>query len=512
MKENTYDIVIIGSGLGGLVSALIFAKEGYKVCVLEKNNQFGGNLQTFVRDKSIFDTGVHYIGGLAEGENLHQYFKYLGIMDDLKLKKMEEDNYDVITFEGDEIQYPHAQGYDNFIEQLSEKFPEERTVIETYCNKIKDTCNSFPLYNLQIGDAYYDNTDLLSLKIKDYIESLTDNEKLRAVLVGSNFLYAGEDNTPFYVHALSINSYIQSSWRCVNGGSQISKLLIKQIRNLGGKVLKYKEVTSFGFEDKKLVSAKTKDGDEYFASQFISNIEPKYTLKMLGENKMRKAYTKRIESIKSIISAFSVYFVFHPESFKYLNYNHYHFKDVNRVWDAQDYTQESWPEGYMLSVGAKKNESEWAENMTFITYMRYDEVREWEDSFNTVAENDERGEAYEAFKNKKIEQAIVEIEKKFPNFRSCIKSVHSSSPLSYRDYIGVNEGSMYGYVKDADSPMTSFLSPRTKLKNLFFTGQSINMHGLLGVTISAVLTCSEMLGRDYLVEKINKDLEALKVN
>jgi len=144
--------------------------------------------------------------------------------------------------------------------------------------------------------------------------------------------------------------------------------------------------------------------------------------------------------------------------------------------------------------------------------MRYDEVREWENSFNTVAENDERGEGYEAFKNKKIEQTIIEIEKKFPNFRSCIKSVHSSSPLSYRDYIGVNEGSMYGYVKDADSPMTSFLSPRTKLKNLFFTGQSINMHGLLGVTISAVLTCSEMLGRDYLVEKINKDLEALEVN
>jgi len=512
MKENTYDIVIVGSGLGGLVSALIFAKEGYKVCVLEKNNQFGGNLQTFVRDKSIFDTGVHYIGGLAEGENLHQYFKYLGIMDDLKLKKMEEDNYDVITFEGDEINYPHAQGYDNFIEQLSREFPEERAVIETYCDKIKETCNSFPLYNLQIGDAYYDNTDLLSLKIKDYIESITDNEKLRAVLVGSNFLYAGEDNTPFYVHALSINSYIQSSWRCINGGSQISKLLIKQIRNFGGKVLKYKEVTSFGFDDKKLVSAKTKDGNEYFATQFISNIEPKYTLKMLGENKMRKAYTKRIESIKSVISAFSVYFVFHPGTFKYLNYNHYHFKDVNRVWDAQEYTQKSWPEGYMLSVGAKKNESEWAENMTFITYMRYDEVREWEDSFNTVAENDERGETYEAFKNKKIEQAIIEIEKKFPNFRSCIKSVHSSSPLSYRDYIGVNEGSMYGYVKDADSPMTSFLSPRTKLKNLFFTGQSINMHGLLGVTISAVLTCSEMLGRDYLVEKINKELEALKVN
>ncbi|MGO2359479.1 MAG: phytoene desaturase family protein, partial [Mesonia sp.] len=83
MKNNTYDVVVMGSGLGGLVSALILAKEGYKVCVLEKNNQFGGNLQTFVRDKKIFDTGVHYIGGLGKGENLYTYFKYLGIMDKL---------------------------------------------------------------------------------------------------------------------------------------------------------------------------------------------------------------------------------------------------------------------------------------------------------------------------------------------------------------------------------------------------------------------------------------------
>lgn len=509
MQKNKYDIVIIGSGLGGLVSALIFAKEGYKVCVLEKNNQFGGNLQTFVRDKTIFDTGVHYIGGLAPGENLHSYFKYLGIIDDLKLKRMDLNKYDVISFEGDEIVYPHAQGYDNFIKQLSEVFPEEKDAIEQYCIKIQETCNSFPLYNLEMGDAYYDKTNLLSLKIKDYIESITDNKKLQAVLVGSNFLYAGEEKTPFYVHALSINSYIQSSFRCVNGGSQISKLLIKQIRNRGGEVLKHKEVVGFGFEDKNLVSVKTKDNSEYFGTRFISNIEPKLTLKLLGENKMRKSYTKRIESIESIISAFSVYIVFKPESFEYINYNHYHFKDADRVWDAHHYTEESWPEGYMLSIGAKKNQKEWAESMTFITYMRYDEVKQWEDTFNTVKEKDERGVAYVAFKADRVEKTLIEIEKKFPNIRSKIKSIHSSSPLSYRDYIGSNNGSMYGYVKDADSPMKSFLSPRTKLKNLFFTGQSINMHGILGVTISAVLTCSEMLGRDYLVSKINDELNEL---
>jgi len=48
-----YDAVIIGSGMGGLCTAFIMAKEGMKVCVLEKNRQIGGSLQIFSRDKSI---------------------------------------------------------------------------------------------------------------------------------------------------------------------------------------------------------------------------------------------------------------------------------------------------------------------------------------------------------------------------------------------------------------------------------------------------------------------------
>jgi len=502
VKEN-YDVIIIGSGLGGLVSANILAREGKSVCVLEKNNQYGGNLQIFSRDKTIFDTGVHYIGGLDKGQNLNQYFTYLGIMDDLKLKKLDEDRYDVVTFDNDEIEYPHAQGYENFSIKLIKQFPEEEKAIRTYCKKLIDTCNSFPLYNLEKGSAYYDNTDLLTLKISDFLNSITKNEKLKAVLAGSNFLYAGiEDKTPLYVHALSVNSYIQSSYRCVNGGGQIAKLLIKKLKEFGGEAYKYNEVVKFGFEGEKLNSAITKDGKEIQADLFISNIEPKQTIKLLGENKLRKSYTRRIQNIESIVSAFSIYIVFKPKTFKYLNYNYYHIKDYKNIWDVQNYTPENWPKGYMVSMSAKQNGDEWAENMTAITYMNYDEVLPWEDSFNTVAEKNERGKTYENFKEEKIEALLVELEKKFPSIRESIQSVYASTPLSYRDYIGGSRGTMYGYVKDANNPMKSFLSPKTKLKNLFFTGQSINMHGVLGVTISAVLTCSEILGREYLLDKI----------
>ncbi len=504
MKEH-YDVVIIGSGLGGLVSANILAKEGYNVCVLEKNNQFGGNLQTFVRDKTIFDTGIHYIGGLGKGQNLYKYFTYLDIMKDLKLIQMEMDGFDRITFGDDIIEYPYAQGYEKFTASLTKQFPDEKQAIETYCKKIRDTCNSFPLYNLKLttGNGYLDNEDLLSEKAKDYIDSLTENKTLRAVLAGTNFLYAGEPNkTPFYVHALSVNSYIQSSWRCINGGSQIGKLLVKNIRNLGGDVLKYQEVKKFHFKENKLVSVITTKEKEFKANLFISNIEPKTTLSMVGEDRFRRSYYKRINDIESTVSSFSVYIVFKENAFEYLNHNYYHFKSVDDVWNAHDYTDDNWPKGYMISMSYNSKKGDWADAMTILTYMHYDDVKKWEHTFNTVAEKEDRGESYEQFKKEKIEVILQDLEKRFPNIREKIKSVHASTPLSYRDYIGCNNGAMYGYTKDADNPFKSFIMPKTKLKNLFFTGQSINMHGVLGVTISAVLTCSEIVGKEHLLNKI----------
>lgn len=502
MKKQ-YDVVIIGSGLGGLVSAIILAKEGYSVCVLEKNNQFGGNLQTFVRDKTIFDTGIHYIGGLSEGQNLYKYFKYLGIMDDLNLKKMDEDGFDIISFENDPIEYPHAQGYENFTKQLVQFFPEERENIENYCQEVTKTCDSFPLYNLEAQGQY--DTAILSINAKEQIDKTTSNQKLRAVLAGTNFLYAGiAEKSPFYVHALSVNSYIQSSWRCVNGGSQITKQLIKQLKLQGGEIYKYKEAVQFEVENNAVTSVKMKDGTEVSATYFISNVDPKATLKLVGADKFRKSFYNRIQSLEGVLSAFSLYVVFKPESFKYINHNYYHFKNSEDVWNAHQYNEATWPMAFMASMNASKNTNGWADGMTFITYMKFEELAEWEQTYNTTAEEADRGTSYEAFKAKKTEKFLQAIEVKFPGIRECIRSVHSSTPLSYRDYIGGHKGNMYGYEKDSNNPMKTFIASKTKLDNLYLTGQSINMHGVLGVTIGAVVSCSEIVGKDYLVNKINE--------
>ena len=72
-------VIIIGSGLGGLSTGAILAKNGYDVSVLEQNNQAGGCLQCFTRRGAKFETGMHFIGSAAPGQTLYKLMRYLEI-------------------------------------------------------------------------------------------------------------------------------------------------------------------------------------------------------------------------------------------------------------------------------------------------------------------------------------------------------------------------------------------------------------------------------------------------
>lgn len=74
------DIIIIGGGLGGMICGAILAKDGYKVIVLEQADKAGGSIQSYRRGVHRFDTGLHYVGGLAEGQPLHAAFADLGLL------------------------------------------------------------------------------------------------------------------------------------------------------------------------------------------------------------------------------------------------------------------------------------------------------------------------------------------------------------------------------------------------------------------------------------------------
>jgi all-trans-retinol 13,14-reductase len=496
-----YDVVVIGSGLGGLACATILAREGYQVCVLEKNKQIGGTLQTFVRDKIIFDSGVHYVGGLDKGQNLHQLFKFLGIMDKLKIRKMDEDVFDAVVFGDDPVVYKYAQGYENFIQTLTKEFPGEEEAIRKYCDGIREVCSKFPLYNLRSGD-YLEKVGVLEIDTQTYLESITSNKKLQTVLAGTSLLYAGIPyKTPFYVHALVINSYIESSWRFVDGGSQIARALSREITSRNGKLVKHAKVVKLREVEGKISYAELETGEKYYGKLFISNAHPTKTLEMTDSDLIKKAYRNRLKGLENSISTFYVNVVLKKDSMEYQNHNYYYFAK-NDAWSVLNYTEENWPQGYALFYTASSKSSRFADAITLMTYMRFDDVKKWEHTFNTVSSEVSRGEDYEDFKKRKAQKLFETVEKRFPGFIDAIESYYVATPLSVRDYIGTDDGSLYGVVKDYREPMRTFISPRTKIPNLFLTGQNLNLHGVLGVTVSSVLTCSEILGIDYMIKKI----------
>ncbi len=498
-----YDAVIIGSGMGGLCTAYIMAKEGMKVCVLEKNRQIGGSLQIFSRDKTIFDTGVHYIGSLAPGQNLYRYFKYFGLMEALKLHKMDEDGFDVITFGGDDNKYPHAQGYENFVEQLCKFFPEERDNLNFYIKKIREVCAAFPLYNLESGTKDFLNAWYLNVDTKAFIDSITKNQRLAEVLGGSNILYAGLENvTPFYVHALVVNSYIESSYRCIDGSSQITRHLSNAIKKMGGEIFNYCEAVRFHFKGDEIDEVELKNGDRIAGKLFVSGIDLAKTVDMVEGPQLRVAYKNRIKGLENSCSSLLVNAVVKEGAFPYINHNVYHYKIPN-VWNGPSYNKAIWPEGVAVFPGTSSKHPDFTENFSAMAYMKYEEVKKWENTFHTVPNyENSRGQDYEDFKTEHAEKVLEDVYKRLPELRGNVKSYTSATPLTYRDYIGSRDGTLYGIIKDYNEPLKSFITPRTKIKNLFLTGQNLNLHGVMGVTVSAVVTCSEILGHPYIIEKI----------
>ena len=75
-----YDVIIVGGGISGLLSALTLSKHGKKVLLLEKDEAVGGNCNSYMVDGFLVDTGPHAITHLREGplrRLMDEYFTYM---------------------------------------------------------------------------------------------------------------------------------------------------------------------------------------------------------------------------------------------------------------------------------------------------------------------------------------------------------------------------------------------------------------------------------------------------
>lgn len=492
---SKYDVIIIGSGLGGLECGTILSKEGYNVCVLEKNDLFGGCFQTYRRKGHLLDTGIHYIGSLSEGQVMNQFFRYIGIMDKLKVRKLDENAFDRIFYKNKV--YDYAMGYNHFIDSLCESFPYEKENLHQYAHLLQEVGNLISIDNFQKGIISTEGMKFFNTSAAEMITRTTSNPDLQSVLAGSALLYGGSrEHSNFYEHAMINNSYIQGAYRFVDGSMQVASAMIDIIRANGGTVLNNSEVTRIIVENDLVQGVEINGAERIESNYVISNLHPKLTLTLLDKNRcIKNAYISRINSLENTYGIFTLNLIMKENSYPYINRNFYLHGD-NDVWYSKNNIGKNIT-NCMISMQASSHNPDHTDVISILAPMFIDEVSAWLDTLP-----EQRGDEYKAFKQEKSKQLLAFIRSHGIDFDDAIEAMYTTTPLSYRDFTGTCDGSAYGIIKDYHCPQVGFVSTRTKLKNLFLTGQNLNVHGALGVTLTSIITCSEFLGQEYLAKKI----------
>ena len=243
---------------------------------------------------------------------------------------------------------------------------------------------------------------------------------------------------------------------------------------------------------------RTAQGSVYSADYYISDIHPCSLLKIVSDNAFPKAYRMRLQEIPVSYSCFTLYIVFKPGAFPYINHTCYYQDDYGLVWQHGQYNPINWPRGFMYMTPPELGQGPWASKMIVNAIMPYGAVRQWE---NTSTGH--RGPHYEQWKAMHVAKVMSRLEELYPGFGAKVATIYSASPLTIRDYYNVKEGALYGYSKDCCNIALSQVPVFTKVKNLLLTGQNINLHGICGVPLTAINTVEALTGPDTLVRKIN---------
>ncbi len=493
--EQRFDIVIVGSGLGGLECGIILSREGYNVCVVEKSHIFGGCLQSFTRGGYHIDTGIHYVGSMGQGQIMRQYLKYFGILDSLAMVELDR-NFDTITL-GDCGTYRYMQGYSDFVDELSVSFPSQRAGLEKYCKTIREIGASINVDVHKSGKFTSMQNDSLNISAVDFIEQCVDDPILRNVLAGTFLLCGSTRQTAnLYHHAMINHSNIEGAYRFVGGSQQLADLLVEQIRNNGGTLIDKARVVSFEMNGDSVGAVVLEDGRKIFADKFISNLHPASTFSMLENTPLiKKAYRTRLSLLSNTYGLFSVYLCMKKDSFPYLNKNLY-FHNSSDVWDL-DLGSKFTPKSLMMSCQQSQMGSRYSDVVTLIMPINHEIFMPYENS-----QFGSRPEGY-LYLKKQLEQRMIEFASlHYPSLMDSVEKIYSSTPLTYKHYTGTPQGSAYGIIKSYKNSLTTLIPARTKIKNLYLTGQNLNVHGAVGVTLTAASTCSEILGVEYLAKKI----------
>ncbi|WP_075343947.1 phytoene desaturase family protein [Tenacibaculum agarivorans] len=509
-----YDTIIIGSGMGGLATAAMLAKEGQKVLVLERHYTAGGFTHVFKRRDYEWDVGIHYIGDMQrENSILKRIFDYVT---DGALKWADMGNvYDKIVIGNEHFDF--VKGVGNFKKQMKTYFPEEAIAIDNYISlvfeAVKRSKNYYiskslpPFLDRLVGGflrkPFYKYSDKTTDEV---LRSLTKNEKLIKVLTGQYGDYGlPPKDSSFSMHASVARHYFNGGSFPVGGSSQIVETIAPIIAASGGKILVNAEVQQVVVENNKAVGVQMKNNKVIKAKNIVSGAGIMTTYKKLlpSETVLKYGLNQQLQKVKPSVAHANLFIGLEgtPEELELPKTNYWvypetatHDECVERY--VNDLSQ-PFPVVYISFPCAK--DPEWnnrypgKSTIDIITLLPYETFEKW----NTTSWK-KRGEEYDVLKESISKRLLDELYKQLPQIKGKVTFYELSTPLTTQHFVNYEKGELYGLDHSPSRFRQSFLKPTTPIKNFYLTGQDIVTAGIGGALFSGILSTKVIAGVNVL--------------
>jgi len=470
---NSYDVIVIGSGISGLTIALIMAKEGKKVALFERDRDIAPLIRPYRRKGCEFSPGLHIVGWMDQGEVIASFLNYLQIDDGVETKLYHNGFGNVII---GAQKYMIPRGFDSFEAKLHSYFPECHQAVKEYIKAVKEINERSFLLNHQLDIAK--DTDLQfnvleKFSLKEFLECHQASAEMIEMLGTFNNVLIGStaEEVPFDTHAFVLGGYYQSSGAfTINGINRLLLNFKRELTNYGVDLFLNSEVAEILVDnERKVTGVKIANGNSYLAPLIITSFNPKLLMEKLAPNVLRPIFKRRLIEADNTFGLYTAFYKIDSDEELEIGNLAYYNSNTNVTLGA---TINKYDNDNIISVFIAENELEIPNDI---------EERRWR-----------AGQRLSL-----LEQTIYDV---FPFLRGKLVLLDYLKPWSFERFTKTVNGSAYGIKQTTKS--VGFQN-RVPVRGLYLVGQAI-FPGFLGSLVSSFKMALELLAPDDFWLKVKR--------
>ena len=283
---KNYDVIVIGSGNGGLTAAIRVLQAGRSCLLVEKHNLPGGFATSFKRGRFEFEASLHELndfGSAQDPGDIRTLFRSLGVEDKIEWIRIPEAYHLITTDKKYDCIMPF--GIDAFVDKMEEYVPGSRKSMEDFfalCNELRDAQTYSNKVNGETDASYMKKhfpnfIKAGSYSVNEVLDALHMPKEAQDIL-NAYWCYLGVDcdRMSFLHYGSMVIRYItKDAWMPKMKSHEISLAMETRIRELNGDIWYNSEVTEILCDDQgKISGIRLHDGTEVKSRHIIADCSP----------------------------------------------------------------------------------------------------------------------------------------------------------------------------------------------------------------------------------------------